>query len=572
MKASPYIFLFISVFLAGIGQSDAQETDRREPRSVLEDVLGRSASALNVPTLALEGPIDPAKYYVGPSDVLMVAVWGPLNFSRAVTVTPEGDLIVPTVGVLDVGGKTLEEVKALVKKAVVSVYPMGHVTTNLIQTRSFVVTVTGNVLNPGQYEATPADRVEKVIVGASRVFLPAATVTVQAMSEKGKQPIQQSVYNDPKRNQVTEIFGDISTRNIKVFRRSDTLHVDIPKYYATRDDRYNPFLLDGDVLFVPRKMLEKNFIGVYGGVNIPGIHEYNDNDRLSDILLIAGGPASHADLRSIRVVRTNDEGDPMEEMLIDLAADSSLADLKLQYGDRVVVGEKPTRTRDFKVNVLGEVKAPGYYPISDGKTFLSKIIADAGGFTEKALLSGAVILRQADKLSTIAGREVEIPRNLRAHNITLTDSVYFFSTLESGRYPVSVDFRRLFEGKSPSDDIPVMDEDIIYVPSNLEGILVQGQVSRPGYLPYIPGATVELYITRAGGYSSYAEQGDIKIIKKSTLDWVDPDETVIESGDQIWVPKKPRREFSYYFGMVRDVVAVLGGIGTLIILAIQVSK
>ncbi len=117
-----------------------------------------------------------------------------------------------------------------------------------------------------------------------------------------------------------------------------------------------------------------------------------------------------------------------------------------------------------------------------------------------------------------------------------------------------------------------MDGDIVYIPSSLAGVLLQGQVARPGYLPFAPGAAIDHYVQRAGGYSEYADEGEVRIIKKSTLEWVDPAKTTIESGDQIWVPKKPRREFPYYFAMVRDVVSILGAVGTLIILAIQVTN
>lgn len=572
MKVLQSIVLVIMVFLARVPTTEAQITERREAQSVLDQVLGRSTPSATIPTPALEGPIDPAKYIVGPSDILAVSVWGPVSFTATLTVTPEGNLVVPTVGVLKVAGETLDDVKKLVGKAARSKYSVGEVTTTLLRARSFIVSVTGNILNPGQYQATSADRVEKVVVDASRVFLPAATVTVQATTEKNaQQPIQQSIYNDPRLNQVMEIFGNISTRNIKVLRRNDTLHVDIRKFYATRDDRYNPFLLDGDVVFVPRKIPDKNFIGVYGAINTPGVYEYVDSDSLTDALLIAGGPTPDADLRLIRVLRMNEFGDPTEEFMIDRSTAS--ANLKLQKGDRIVVGQMHDEKRDFRVNVVGEVKSSGYYPISNGKTKLSKAIQDAGGFTTNALLSGAVVLRSADdKLNEYISPEVSFARNLRAHNVSLGDSVYYFSTLKSGRYPVSFDFSRLFEAKDTSDDIVLMDGDIVYVPSKLEGILVHGQVARPGYLPFDPDATVELYIASAGGFSEYADEGEVRIIKKSTLEWVEPDHTTLDPGDQIWIPKSPRRNARYYFEIIRDIASVVAAVGTTIILAIQVTR
>jgi len=57
--------------------------------------------------LAFEDVVNPSEYYVGPSDIISVNIWisPPLSFS--LTVTPEGTLIVPTVGAEGVGGCAL---------------------------------------------------------------------------------------------------------------------------------------------------------------------------------------------------------------------------------------------------------------------------------------------------------------------------------------------------------------------------------------------------------------------------------------------------------------------------------
>ena len=71
-------------------------------QETLEGLKGEAAStglSIAQPVgLALESIIDPALYFVGPSDVFSVNIWisPPLHF--LLTVTPEGTLIIPTVG------------------------------------------------------------------------------------------------------------------------------------------------------------------------------------------------------------------------------------------------------------------------------------------------------------------------------------------------------------------------------------------------------------------------------------------------------------------------------------------
>ena len=66
-----------------------------DTKSELPESKSDIKNAIQMPVTigpALKGPVDPEKYFVGPSDVLSVNIWisPPLNFS--LTVTPEGTL------------------------------------------------------------------------------------------------------------------------------------------------------------------------------------------------------------------------------------------------------------------------------------------------------------------------------------------------------------------------------------------------------------------------------------------------------------------------------------------------
>ena len=107
-----FVLLNLITCFCLISVSNAQWTtdtkkELQDSKTDLKNMI--QAPVTNVP--ALEGPVDPEKYYVGPSDILSVNIWisPPLNFS--LTVTPEGTLIIPTVGEVRVTDLTLREAK-----------------------------------------------------------------------------------------------------------------------------------------------------------------------------------------------------------------------------------------------------------------------------------------------------------------------------------------------------------------------------------------------------------------------------------------------------------------------------
>ena len=85
-----------------------------------------SSSSANLMT-AMDGPIDPTTYVVGPADIFYVAVWGPFPVAFTVPVTPDGGLILPSIGTVDVSNLTLEEMKEVVTKKIRTSYTIGSI-------------------------------------------------------------------------------------------------------------------------------------------------------------------------------------------------------------------------------------------------------------------------------------------------------------------------------------------------------------------------------------------------------------------------------------------------------------
>jgi protein involved in polysaccharide export with SLBB domain len=146
------------------------------------------------------------------------------------------------------------------------------------------------------------------------------------------------------------------------------------------------------------------------------------------------------------------------------------------------------------------------------------------------------------------------------------------SELHTKREVVNVDFRKLFIDKDLSEDVYLRNGDYISVPSVRKTIYVFGQVTNPGNVPYVAGKNYEYYIQRAGGFTDKARTGDVMIIKRSTHQWLAPDETKIEEGDYVWVPKKIERTFAYYMSIFSQTAAVITAAVSIALLAIQLKK
>ncbi len=509
----------------------------------------RAAMTAGQSTIALESTIEPDRYIVGPSDLFSVNIWmsPPLNFS--LPVTPEGSLIVPTVGEIAVANLPLAKVKEKVLGEMRKRYLRVDMSVTLLKPRQVMVTVLGHVLNPGVYTLNAAERVGRA--------MDASNLMKRTQSDAD----------------VVLVKKEMSVRNVTVRHRDGTEErVDLPKYLATHDGQWNPYLREGDVIVVPRRPEFKSTIAVYGQVNAPGRFEFVQGDRLNDAIQLAQGTTALA-LRDRAIFsRLGEDGATISNTTVNLddIAAGRAENTPLQPGDRVVVQRKAEERADYNVDIKGEVLYPGTYPITKDRSRLSAVIAMAGGFTENASLGTAYVLRRSVPTESQEANRILSMRGEPAND----DSIGFAlaSELRFAHEEVSVDFVKLFVKKDSAQDVVLHPEDQIVIPSKLKSVYVFGQVAAPGHIPLVEGKPVEYYIEKAGGLTDHANGGSVKVIKGKTRQWLSPHDAVLEDGDYVWIPSEPNHPFSYYMNIASQaatVVSVMIGIGVLIV---QVTK
>ena len=108
-------------------------------------LAAQSADTLNA---ALSG--SPG-YHIGVGDVLHVSVWGQDQFTRDVTVQPDGRISMPLISEVSASGLTVPQTEAMLHQALLRFVKAPRVTVNVVEAKSKVIYVTGEVLRPGGY-------------------------------------------------------------------------------------------------------------------------------------------------------------------------------------------------------------------------------------------------------------------------------------------------------------------------------------------------------------------------------------------------------------------------------------
>ncbi|HET7459887.1 MAG TPA: SLBB domain-containing protein [Longimicrobium sp.] len=439
----------------------------------------------------LDAPVSRTEYLLGPGDRLGVAVVGEFNEVYTVTVTPEGSVLLPGIGITRVLGLNLEQAQDRIGTLVARFYRNVEVRVALTRVRVFNVFLAGDVENPGVRKASAATRASEVVGG---------------------------------------IAGGVLRRGIVVRRANgDSLTVDMVRFLRAGDTGANPFLREGDAVIVPPL---NRWVNVYGRVHFTGTYEYRDGETLGSLLASAGGYTPEAADTTL-VVRTVNG----EHRVYRLSRnDPALATFPVRPFDAVyVVGVGNFNVQPIAL-VQGEVLRPGVYPIRPDTTTVRELVAMAGGFTGRASLSQAVLDRRvtAVALADTTAAADQDPNSAEQRTRRAFNS--------EGTSRVVVDFERLFGPGGERFDQPVRDGDRLTVPERGADVSVRGAVATPGLVPFQEGMRAEHYIALAGWYSRRADVRNVVVVRARTGARLTPREVgTLQPGDVIVVPyREPR--------------------------------
>ncbi|EOR94019.1 hypothetical protein ADIARSV_2853 [Arcticibacter svalbardensis MN12-7] len=295
----------------------------------------------------------PRGYIIGPDDQLLIDLTGDNEANYKLQVSPDGSIRLQYVGLIAVGGLSIEQATAKIRSAMGSTYPSlksgrTNIAVNLGNIRSIKITLLGEVVKPGSY----------TLSSLSTVF--------NALNASG----------GPNENG--------SFRKIQVIRNNRVVStIDVYNFLLKGMQSGNIRLQDQDVINIP---VYEARVEMSGEVKRPALYEVLPTESLADVLQFAGGFSNKAYSAKIKVLQNTNK----ERQITDVNA-GDFSDYKPKNGDKYVVETILDRFAN-RVEISGAVFRPGQFALEDGLT-LKQLIAKADGLKEDAFLNRGYISR-----------------------------------------------------------------------------------------------------------------------------------------------------------------------------------
>lgn len=493
------------------------------------------------------GIADPESYILSPFDVVSFQFEGNFSFLvKSAVINAQGDVVIPQVGIVSLANMTIKEahlkLQELAEKRFIKT-KVSYLT--LEHPRNVSVQIVGAVGNPTNFSLPGLTRLNTIL----EIFLN------DKNEIKNKEREYSFVKNEKKdftlvsdRNRIlqtslrlpiepeyrfnpNEIFnGNWSLRDVKIKHRNGKVEtIDFIRFLKTGDKRFNPILLHGDAIEIRTLNVRAPRVAISGAVNSPGEFTYKEGETLQDLIALGSGFTSIADTTFAIVYENNNQ---QKVVFKDWKT------YKVKPNTHVIIPQVDNKIR-ASVSIEGKIKSPGIYPIVENETSLKTIIETAGGFLDDALLKGVYILRNGtERLDEIEKNNLDILLK-RTSDQYAQGLKYLDIELALGQNKVYADGTN----ENALRDIILQDGDKIVVPIDRKLITVFGQVNKPGLYPYDEQVSIEEYIEKAGGISIAGVKDRIFVIKVGSRNWQKPEETKLESGDMIFVDRKPYEDF-----------------------------
>ena len=291
----------------------------------------------------------PQNYTLGPGDVVNVDVWGASQETVSETISPDGTITIEGIGVIQLGGLSVGQAKARLKRVLGPRYQGSKIDLTVGQTRTITVSVMGEVKMPG-------------------------TFTMSAFAT-----VYNALYMAGGPNEIGTL------RNVKVYRKGKLIsNVDVYDFLLNGKLSGDVRLQDNDVITVSPY---ESLVNITGKVKRPMFYEMKKTESAATLLKYAGGFTGDAYTKAIRINRKAGAG-----YSVFSVGEFDMNSFKLMDEDSVSVDSTLARYQNM-VEIKGAIFRPGMYHVGGDINTVKALVEAAAGLTEGAIGQHAVMHR-----------------------------------------------------------------------------------------------------------------------------------------------------------------------------------
>ena len=419
-------------------------------------------------------------YILAPGDRIVVRIWGIRAYDDVLVVDQQGNIFIPEVGPVHVGGLTNSHLLGTVRSAISRVYTNNvQVYVNLQSAQPVAVYVTGFVNHPGRYAGGSVDSIISFLDRAGGI--------------------------DPERG---------SYRHIEVMRNGKSIAKLDLYLFALQGKVPQLRLKDGDVILVNEKGVS---VSAYGLLREEARYEFSRPAAAKGSGLIElSSPLKN--VSHVSVSGTRDKAPFNKYFSLDDFKTFQLAD-----GDIVeFVADKPGET--IMATVTGAITGASRYPVK--KTVKLRDLLRRVEVEPELAATDAIYLRRKSVARDQKAVIQDSLHRLEKAALTATSSTPEEAQVRVEEAKLIQDFVKRASVLEPDgvivvarggqvQDIWLEDGDEIVIPQKSNVVQITGEVVMPKSVAFEEGMTLDDYLAAAGGVSDRADEKHILVAKQN---------------------------------------------------------
>jgi len=445
-------------------------------------------------------------YALGYGDEVIISVWGQAEQHERAMLERDGTIFIKNVGLLYLGGKTLNQANAYISKRFRKVYatlnsspPLTFLEFSIGKVKNVNIIVAGHVQFPGNYVVNPSMSVSNILVLAGGVTQTGTLRNIKLQREgalidsldlyplitghgnvKSLKILDNDIIVVPPRGKTVALTGAVltpayfevteknSVQSILEFAGGITprgsnqvviARTNGVNKYISQDQYLAEIVMNGDSLIVPRKWKQNNYVSVSVNnrpmVTLPWIEDISFNTILNFVQVDLDK------IKHVELIRRSKEDGIQRPYSFDMNQNDSFIflpsdHLSIQFFER----NTPLKT----VIVKGEVNSPGIYSLINNKETINDILSRAGGLQATSDIKNVIVKRDTLFFGSKTGNLVLTPRDT-----------------------------------------------VIAMPI-LGTVMVEGEVHNPGNLAWVGNNSAKDYLQFAGGLTAFGDKKHIVYI------------------------------------------------------------